>query len=955
MSPNVFDMYNAAYVQAMFDQYLQNPGSVDATWRRLFETEAGTSGLMGAVVQVAPSTNGSTATPATQAPPPAAPAPASAPPSTSAAAGAGSTTIEQLRAARAAGELVDAYRLHGHRAARIDPLGSKPPGHPALDPAFHGITEAALHHVPIEVMDGLPSGGTTVADAIEFMKQTYTGTIGYEYEHIEDPEPRNWLREQIESGAHRQTLSADEKKHLLNRLTEVEAFEQFLHRSYLGAKRFSIEGNDMMVPMLDVAIERAAADGAREIAIGMAHRGRLNVLAHVIGMPYVDLLAKFEGHHTAVAGTGDVKYHIGAEGTYATRSGEPLNVILAPNPSHLEFVHPVVVGMTRAKQSDRSTNVITRDGDAVVPIIIHGDAAFAGQGVVPETLNMSQLRGYAVGGTLHIIANNQVGFTTTPSEGRSTDYSSDVARGYDVPVFHVNADDPEACLAVARLAMAYRAEFHGDVVIDLIGYRRFGHNEADEPMFTQPTMYNAIGAHPTVRAIFGGTLAAAGVIAEADVAAILKQANERLIADQAIAKEPPEDHEAPDEIEGAGEEQIDTKVSEALIDSLDRQLHGEPEVEILSKLAKTREKRSKQVQADASIEWAHAEALAFGSLLADGVFVRMTGQDVQRGTFSQRHLVLHDSGTNEEYMPIANLKEAKAPIEIWNSPLSELAVMGFEYGYSVSAPKALVLWEGQFGDFANGAQIIIDQFITAGRAKWGQESRLALLLPHGYEGQGPEHSSARFERFLQMCAENNMRVANCTTPANYFHLLRRQALHPSRRPLIVMTPKSLLRHPRAVSPVAELSTGGFMPVLDDTTANAASIDRVVLTTGKLHYDLADARDANDKSTALVRVEMLYPFPAAELKAVLARYPQAEEIVWAQEEPRNMGAWPFIESRMGDVTDIPVRYAGRPPRASPAEGYVNVHEAMQKRIVTDALRAPVSADGKAAAKPARSRK
>ena len=945
MSPNVFDTYNAAYVQAMFDQYLQNPGSVDASWRRMFESDAGRTGLMGdGRPHVGNGANGATASGAIASGTTAAAATAAAPasaaqPTPFSPAASGSATIQQLRAARAAGELVDAYRLHGHRAARVDPLGSTPPGHPTLEPQFHGIDEGALAQVPIEIMDGLPSGGKTVADAIAFMKDTYTGVIGYEYEHLEDPAPREWLRKNIEAGTHRQPLSADEKRKLLTRLTDVEAFEQFIHKSYLGAKRFSIEGTDMMVPMLDVAIERAAADGAKEIAIGMAHRGRLNVLAHVIGMPYVDLIAKFEGVHTEMEGTGDVKYHIGAEGTYATRSGEPLNVFLAPNPSHLEFVHPVIEGMTRAKQTDRAQTSLKRDEDAVVPIIIHGDAAFAGQGVVPETLNMARLRGYATGGTLHIIANNQVGFTTTPSEGRSTDYASDVARGYDIPVFHVNADEPEACLAVARLAMAYRAEFHGDVVIDLIGYRRFGHNETDEPAFTQPTMYNIITKHATARKLYGEALAKEGVIGASEVDAYWQQSYDRLIGEQAKAKEPVEEHDEHVEIEGAGEEQVDTAVARDTLGSINKQLNSWPsEIRILPKLAKEFEKRMKALGDDGSVAWAQAEALAFGSLLTEGIAVRMTGQDVQRGTFSHRQMVLHDTATNNEHMPIAQLKEAKAPIELWNSPLSELAVMGFEYGYSVAAQNALVLWEGQFGDFANGAQIIIDQFISAGRAKWGQESRLVLLLPHGSEGQGPEHSSARFERFLQMCAENNMRVANCTTPANYFHLLRRQALHASRRPLIVMTPKSLLRHPKAVSPASALSDGGFMPVIDDTSiTEPASVKKVVISVGKVYYDLLEARGDASTDTALVRIEMVYPFPTAELTAALARYPNATEIVWAQEEPQNMGAWLFVEPRIRPLLGgRELRYAGRVMRAAPAEGYLNVHEAEQKRLVTDAL-------------------
>ncbi|MBR9988794.1 MAG: 2-oxoglutarate dehydrogenase E1 component [Gemmatimonadetes bacterium] len=919
VSRNVFDTYNAAYVQAVYEQYLQNPASVDETWRRLFASD--TSGLLGGF-GTGPAVGGGNGAAAVTRPE-----------------GGTEPNLLQLRAARAAGELVDAYRLHGHRAAHLDPLGTPPPGHPMLEPEFHGITLDGLSTVPSALIDDLP--GDTMTEVLTWLKDTYTGPIGYEYEHLEDPKQREWLREQIESNAHRQPLSADEKKRLLGRLTEVEALEQFVHRAYLGAKRFSIEGTDMMVPMLDLAIERAAVAGAREVAIGMAHRGRLNVLAHVLGMPYSALIAKFEGIHAQTAGTGDVKYHLGAEGTYATRTGEPLTVMLAPNPSHLEFVHAVIEGVTRAKQSDRSTATLTQDENLVVPVIIHGDAAFSGQGVVPETLNLSRLRGYRTGGTLHIIANNQVGFTTNPSEARSTDYASDVARGFDIPVFHVNADDPEACLAVIRLAMMFREQFHDDAVIDLIGYRRFGHNESDEPAYTQPVLYRRIAEHPTVRRIWGERLAIEGVTGGGELDAIWQQAYDHLVAEQAKVKNGEEshvEHHEPEE-ESASALQLDTHVDADLLVDLDRQLHTWPDgFKVHPKLARQLDRRSKVFGDDGNVDWAHAEVLAFATLLADGIPIRLTGQDTERGTFSQRHLVLHDAETDARHTPVASLKQARAPFEVHNSPLSELAVVGFEYGFSVVAPRALVLWEAQFGDFVNGAQVIIDQFMTAGRAKWQQESRMVMLLPHGHEGQGPEHSSARPERFLQLAAEKNIRVANCTTPAQYFHLLRRQALYQERRPLIVMTPKSLLRHPRATSSVAELSEGRFQRVISDDTVAPEKTRRVVLCTGKIYYDLLAAREAaGTDDVAIVRMELLYPFPAIDLAGVLEPYGEDVECVWAQEEPQNMGAWFYVEPCFREHTGRDLAYIGRPRRASPAEGYADVHEKEQKRVTGEAVR------------------
>ncbi|HEX6558589.1 MAG TPA: 2-oxoglutarate dehydrogenase E1 component [Longimicrobiales bacterium] len=911
-----FDPSNAAYVQSMYEEFIRNPASVDEAWRAYF----------------------SETTP---------PADGAAPP-----ARAGATSIPQLRAARAFGELIDAIRLHGHRAARLDPLGSKRSGHPMLEPGFHGATLDEIEAVPVEFM-GLSSRGRTTAEVVEWFRQTYMGTIGYEYEHLEHPERREWLREQIETGTHRKPMSAEDKKELLKRLAEVEALEQFIHRAYLGQKRFSIEGTDMVVPMLDLAIERASARGAREVVIGMAHRGRLNVLAHVLRVPYEKIIAKFEGRHAETAGTGDVKYHLGADTTYATASGQPLSVQLAPNPSHLEFIDAVVVGMARARQTQRNGRELKRDENVVLPIQIHGDSAFAGQGVVAEILNLAQLQANRVGGSLHIIENNQIGFTTGPREARSTHYASDMAKGFDIPIFHVNADDPEACLAVSRLALAYRDKFHGDVVIDLVGYRRFGHNEGDEPAYTQPVMYHQINEHPSVRKLWAEQLVTDAVITAEEAESIWQAAYQQLVVVQAQVKSEQhiEEH-ATVVVEKASLPEVKTGVQPDRLLELDKDIHTWPaDFTVQPKLARQLQRRARLLGQNQGIEWAHAETLAFASLLTEGVPIRLTGQDTERGTFSQRHLVLHDVNTDTKYCPLTHLENATAPFEVYNSALSELAVMGFEYGYSVVAPEALVLWEGQFGDFGNGAQVIIDQFIAAGRAKWGQTSRLVLLLPHGYEGQGPEHSSARLERFLQLCAEDNMRVANCTTPAQYFHLLRRQALLETRRPLIVMTPKSLLRHPKATSRLSDFANAGFQLVIGDPAAqqNAASVRRAILCSGKVFYDLsARLEHEPNESVGVIRIEQLYPFPEQELQNALDPYKKLEEVVWLQEEPENMGAWrymrPRLQALLGDRATL--AYSGRPERASPAEGYASDHEAEQARIVSDAI------GGSAARKKAR---
>ncbi len=852
----------------------------------------------------------------------------------------------QLQQVAAAMALVKAHRTHGHLAAHLDPLGSEPPGDPALDPGPLGLTPDVMASIPTTVLR-ISVPGKTLLEALPNLHATYCGTLAFELEHISSHEERVWLREMVESGAHRQPLTADERKALLSRLIEVDALERFLHRAYLGQKRFSIEGVDALVPMLDLAIELAGGAGAREVAIGMAHRGRLNVLAHTVGRPYDSIFAEFEGGRhveagqlTPQGGTGDVKYHHGAEGAFTTKGGKAVTVRLSPNPSHLEFIGPVVDGRARARQTQRRGRTAVHDPSSAASVVIHGDAAFAGQGVVAEMLNLGALSGYGTGGTLHIITNNQIGFTTDVRDARSTRHASDLAKGFDVPIIHVNADDPEACLAAVRLAMAYRVKFQQDALIDLVGYRRHGHNEGDEPSYTQPRMYDRIKQLPTVRERYGAALVKDGVLSAEEAEREAEAAYERLVKIQeqfraSADRHTPAKRTPAPEPDGS----VDSEVSAELLTVLNDQLLTWPDgFTVHPKLKRQLERRREALGPDGGIDWAHAEALAFATLLTAGVPLRLTGQDVERGTFSQRHLMLHDPKTGQAFAPIQHLSGAMAPMELHNSPLSELASLGFEYGYSAAAPEALVLWEAQFGDFINGAQVIVDQFLVSGLSKWGLTTRLTLLLPHGYEGQGPEHSSARLERFLQLAAEGNIQVANCTTPAQYYHLLRLQALQRRQRPLVIMTPKSLLRLPQASSKLDDLAHGGFRPVLPDP-ASGAKTARVVLCSGKLYYDLvAEAEPLGDRRPAIVRVERLYGFPGEELGQVLAGYPDLREIVWAQEEPRNMGAWTFVEPRLRDLipSGATLAYAGRPERASPAEGYPAAHAAEQARIVAEAL-------------------
>jgi 2-oxoglutarate dehydrogenase E1 component len=948
------DGLNTGYAALLLEQYLDNPGAVPEEWRDLFESEPEVllrrqPGLA-RLLELARIDGDGHAPPVTAAEPPPPPAePATAP--TPAPAPPPAATDEELLGGIAASmALVKAMRMHGHLAARLDPLGAEPHGDPALEPErlTPKLTPELQARVPASLLR-LYVEGETLADALPHLRETYTGTIAYEIEHISDHEERVWLRQAIESGRYRRLLSRDERVQLLARLTQVEGMERYLRRAFLGQKQFSAEGLDVMIPILDQAIELAAAGGAHEVVLGMAHRGRLNVLAHVVGRPYETILREFEGERTIEAvvsseegGSGDVKYHLGAQGTRSTQAGD-ITVTLVSNPSHLEAVDPVVEGRARAEQTDRSSRQGYHDPSVALPILIHGDASFAGQGSVAETLNLQALAGYSTGGTLHLIANNQVGFTTDPESGRSTRYSSDLAKGFDIPIIHVNADDPEAALAAIRLALAYRRRFGHDVVVDLVGYRRHGHNEQDEAAYTQPLLAAAIEAHPTAREQFAARLVADGDVTqeqadelEQDVLAELRHAHEALKETFGQPEPTPRDDA---HLPAATGDEVVTAVAADRLRVLNEQLLSVPDgFTPHPKLMRQLERRREALE-EGGIDWGQAEALAFASLLVEGIPIRLTGQDTERGTFSHRHDVLHDVTTGGTYTPLQHLDGAGAAFEIYNSPLSEYACLGFEYGYAAAAPEALVLWEAQFGDFVNGAQIVIDQFIAAGLSKWQESTRLTLLLPHGYEGNGPEHSSARLERFLQLAAQENLRIANCTTSGQYFHLLRRQALDATARPLVVMTPKGLLRLKQAGSTLDELASGEFRPILDDATTDRERVERLVLCQGKIYYDIA-GHEGRPEATgvAVGRLEQLYPFPVERAKAVVGGYPNLREVVWAQEEPQNMGAWRAIRHRLEEAKPegVPLLYVGRPWRASPSEGYPTAHLREQDRIVRAAL-------------------
>ena len=855
--------------------------------------------------------------------------------------------MEAVRKAASVLQLIRAFRVRGHLQADVNPLGYNWQPHAELDPASYGLTIWDLDRE-------FPTGGLggqealPLRDILDILRRTYTRKIGIEFMHISSPEEKRWLTERIEPSGSEYAVDKEAMMRMLQKLNAAEAFETFLHTKYIGHKRFSLEGSETIIPMLDQILSNAAEQGVRQVVMGMAHRGRLNVLANIMNKPYEVIFSEFEGNldPNTTQGSGDVKYHLGSTGTHVAPSGDEVTISLASNPSHLEAVNPVVEGMVRAKQEAQRNEPDNPDGDvqdAVIPILIHGDAAFAGQGVVAETLHMSQLPGYHTGGTIHVVINNQIGFTTGPEAARSSHYATDSARMIQAPIFHVNGDDPEACLRVARMALEYRQAFNKDVVIDVLSYRVRGHNEGDEPTYTQPTLYRKIEAKRSPRKLYTELLLRRGNMEPDQAEQMLEDYRSRLqeafertkevaereapTHDELLAKRPP----APLPV-------VDTKAPADDLNAVVKALISLPEnFKVHPKLERQFSRRDKVFNEEKRIDWGFAEALAFGSILLQGTRVRVSGQDSRRGTFSHRHAVLYDQESGEQYIPLNHIREGQESLFIYDSLLSEYAVCGFEYGYSVANPDALVVWEAQFGDFANGAQIVFDQFLSAAEEKWGQTSSMVLLLPHGYEGQGPEHSSARLERFLQLCAENNMIVCSFSTPANLFHGLRRQATKEIRKPLVVMSPKSLLRHPGVVSTPEELTEGGFKEVIP---AARDAAERIVFCSGKVYYDLLEKQ--GDAPVALVRIEQLYPFPEEALIAELNRYKGAKDILWVQEEPENMGAWHFLHRRMdaaieaSDLKGQRVRYVGRKASASPASGSAQIHAAEQAVLVREAL-------------------
>jgi 2-oxoglutarate dehydrogenase E1 component len=913
-----FTGLNRGYVLELYDQYRADPASVDADTRALFE----------------------------QWTPPAEEVPV---------AGGADLPLQKIVGAV---NLAQSIRRYGHLAAQLDPLGSRPIGDPSLLPETHDVTSEELRALPATLIANTPlcEKAANMQELVESLRQLYCSKTGYDISHVFVPEERRWLRQAFESGRFRAPSDPINPVALLERLTHVETFERFLHRTFPGKTRFSIEGLDMLVPVLDEIIGDAAEFGIRHIFLGMAHRGRLNVMAHVLNKPYAQILAEFKD---PVAGkvfqedmswTGDVKYHAGAR--RAIKGGAEMDVVVSmpPNPSHLEAVDPVVLGMARAAGTSADKPGPPKfEPSCSVPILIHGDAAFPGQGVVAETLNLSRLRGYSTGGTIHIIVNNQLGFTTTAEDEYSTSYASGLARGFKIPIVHINADDPEACVEAARLAIAYRHQFSRDFLIDLIGYRRYGHNEGDEPAFTQPLMYEKIAAHPTVRQIWAGTLVQRGAIT-AEAAEELGRTHMAQLQQTLDALQPEQDYvePQPENPPAGAATKAETAVPIEKLRELNASLARLPDgFSIHRKLERVREKRPRILDAadERTVDWAAAEELALASILADGTPVRLTGEDVERGTFSHRHAVFHDVKTGMKHLPLQQIPQARAPFEICNSPLTENALIGFEFGYNIQEPARLVIWEAQYGDFINGAQVMIDEFLVSARGKWGLRPSLVLLLPHGHEWQGPDHASARPERFLQLAADINMRIANCTTAAQYFHLLRRQAalLTVDPLPLVILTPKSLLRHPLVASSPRELAEGRFRMVIPDMDASHRSRDvlRVLVCSGKMYVDLmASEHRANRPDVAVCRLEQLYPVPMRDLRAMFDGYPEADEIVWVQEEPENMGAWEFIRPHLIEVGGArTVRRVARPRSASPAEGSAARHAKNQQLLVDKAFGAP----------------
>ncbi|GEL76947.1 2-oxoglutarate dehydrogenase E1 component [Tenuibacillus multivorans] len=930
---NVWDAFhgpNMGYIEEQYELYLDDPDAVDESLRHMFEEHGAPTWM---------STTGETDS------------------------SQGTASTADLQKITSAMKLVDAIRRHGHLEADIFPVGEQDERYsPSVDPKKYGLSEGDLKQLDATLLTpDVPKNVRNAWEFVQHLKQKYSGSISFEFNHIPDDDEREWLYSKVETGAFDVSLNNEDKKKVLKRLADVEGFEQFLAKTFVAQKRFSIEGLDVMVPMLDHMVTNAHQDEVEHIMMGMAHRGRLNVLAHVLGKPYDLIFSEFahapdktlvpsEGSTGINYGwTGDVKYHFGADHEFTTDKSKT-KITLAHNPSHLEFVNPIVEGYTRAVQDNRNEKgYAENDVSKAFNIQIHGDAAFIGEGIIAETLNLSQLRGYETGGAVHIIANNLVGFTTNHEDGRSTQYASDLAKGFEIPVIHVNADDPIACLTAVEFAYQYRKQFKKDVLIDLVGYRRYGHNEMDEPRGTQPILYQDIDNHGTAYDVFADRLVSENAVTEEEAKEWKDDVKKNLrdIYDNMKESETkdPSVPDLPKEVVN-GLDKIETAVAEETLQKLNEDMLKRPEgFTGFKKLEKILKRREKAFDEGEKIDWALGEALAFASILKDGTPIRMSGQDTERGTFAHRHAVLHDVNEPGSYSPFHGIEGVESSFSIYNSPLSEAGVLGFEYGYSVQSTDTLVLWEAQYGDFANTAQVIFDQFIAAGRAKWGQIASMVMLLPHGYEGQGPEHSSARLERFLQLSAENNWTVANVTTAGQYFHLLRRQAAivgTVAARPLVLMTPKSLIRNQHVAVDHKQLSTGKFNTVLEQEGLgeNPDSVKRLVIGSGKVMVDIEEEledREPND-NVHVVRLEQIYPFPEKELQRILKKYKNIEEIVWVQEEPKNMGSWDFVKERIQSIKKVKqkLNYVGRPYRSSPAVGDPNIHKSEQNRIVNEAL-------------------
>ncbi len=922
---------NASAVEALYEQFLKAPESVPAVWRDYFkslgdaETEVAHSEIRNDLLEQAQNRR-RTARPKT---------------------GPGGVVVSSGQKQAAVSRLIQVYSLRGHQIADIDPLGlmnRQMPGVLKLD--YLGLNEADMDSE--FYTGGLAGTGNTrmkLRDIIALLKRIYCGKVTAEVAHMSRARERLWLRTRFEQGLVSEWLHDEGRRQILERLTAAEGIERYLHTRYVGQKRFSLEGGESLIPMVDDLIQQGGAAGVHEIVIGMAHRGRINVLVNILGKSPEELFEEFEGNYDLdeLKGSGDVKYHKGFSADMKTPGGN-VHIALAFNPSHLEIVNPVVEGSVRARQQRRGD--IERD--EVLPILIHGDAAFAGQGVVPETFQLSQTNGFRTGGTVHIVINNQIGFTTSrPSDARSTDYCSDVAKMIEAPVFHVNGDDPEACVFVTRLALEYRQRFKKDVVIDLVCYRRHGHNEADEPSATQPIMYGRIRKHPTTRQLYADTLAGRGLVSADDATKMQDQYRDRvdrgepvqpatlgMIGNEYTVDWSPFFNSRWDDV-------VDTTVSPATVAKLsDHLVMVPPDMKLHGRVQRIMDERARMATGEIDMDWGFAETMAYASLIDDDYNVRLVGQDSGRGTFFHRHAVLHNQINNREYTPLRHMVDRQNAFRVIDSLLSEEAVLGFEYGYATTEPDTLCIWEGQFGDFVNGAQVVIDQFISSGEAKWGRLCGLTMFLPHGYEGQGPEHSSARLERFLQLCAEHNIQVCVPSNPSQMFHMLRRQMLRPYRKPLIVMTPKSLLRHKMSVSPITDLSTGQFELIIPEVEAiDAKATRRIVFCSGKVYYDLLEARQVQGiDDIAIIRLEQLYPFPIAEYATLIELYDHVEEIVWCQEEPQNQGAWYQIRHRLQEPLKDhqQLYYAGRPGAAAPASGIFKVHMQQQQALVEAAL-------------------